>query len=221
MNRGLTEFESATAAHRAGQHDDALARYARLFESSRADSTMAAMRLSDLIEEWTRLAAEHPPALKALEDVRAGCLEKFWSLQQPTWLQEYLAISERLGRRDDSVLVLDQILQRAPQARSAAFIYGAPILLEEEAWDVASAYVPNALDECRETLRIYDRTAGIFNIAGEERDRILGLFEDKLVMVLLILRNSGREAEVPPVLELLKQRLAVEAFERVRTGGEA
>jgi len=95
-------YELAQALARAGQPAEALVHYLWLWPATRSEPAFGGVRLSFLLSDMARLAAEHEPAREAFGKILAGLQEQVDAVEVPsfeTW-QEWTAFCRSFGENE-------------------------------------------------------------------------------------------------------------------------
>lgn len=199
----LKLLENAHTAHEAGDFTNAARFYARFFDESRLVDPMAfyAIRLSNCLSAWSKLALDFPGARNSLEQKGQEMLLEYQRTGEPERFHDYAAIANQLNATAEVVQTFVLLHDTAPeQAKKLAKFVWTDLLTAQE-WRVCSELMTRPEQKLDELFAVFDQAAKMrevderFNTIEFDEHIVDTLLED-VQRVVEVLRRTERSDEV-------------------------
>ncbi len=205
-------LENAHTAQNAGDFAGADRFYARFFDEARLVDPMAfyAIRLSNCLVAWSRLADDFPGAKLSLENKAQEMLLEYQSTGDPERFHDYAAISKQLNATAHVIESFVALHDTAPEqaAKLAKFVWNDLLIAQE--WRVCSELMTQPQQKMDELFAVFDQAAKMkdldesFNTL-EFDEHIVDTLLGDVQLIAEVLRRTDRSDEVIPLARQFQQ----------------
>jgi len=205
-------LENAHTAHEAGDFNGADRFYARFFDEARLADPMAfyAIRLSNCLMAWAKLADDFPGARMSLEQKGQEMLLEYQRSGEPERFHDYAAIAKHLKSTPEVVENFVTLHDTTPDKaqKLAKFVW--TDLLTAQEWRVCSELMTRPEQKMDELFAVFDQAAQMkeldqrFNTI-EFDEHIVDTLLGDVQLIVEVLHRTERSEEVVPLARQFQQ----------------
>lgn len=203
-------LQEARADAAAGRHPDAYAKYAWFYSHAlEIKETLAGVRNSYVVKEWSALGKAHPPALAKLKQVRDEAVNKVKEGKDvKRQFSDVSAINSALGEDKLTHELFLHLDANQPKAAKEAYPVAQATLFARRDFKVCSKYIDikEAIPRLTKSVQTIHEVHKIGGFNEEERAQINAvLFENCAECIALLVLNDRRDDAVKVASALRKE----------------
>ncbi len=195
-----------------GEFDQALLRYAWFHDHAlKFQPSISAVRLSEAIGAWKELGDKHPPAMKALLDVRDRKTKALLDGKgKKGHFVDVAAINEALEEKAKTVELFEILDRVQPKVAESAWFYCRDDLVEAKRYELVAKYIGDPHKDFSISKRFYELNKRLYDdpeIGGEGFINFnKQSFTDRSLQLIEVMRAIGEDETA---LEIQKKALEV------------
>lgn len=207
-----TVFQEAIRATDEGRYEEALSHHVWYHEHALStDRSHYGVRLSFALADWVRLGQKYPPALDKLKSIRSDKTAQILSGRTSRELfHDVKSINEHLGDQKATVDLFKSLDSELPLFAKQVYELAEESLVNQNEFFLASKYITDPVSRLKKAQSQYlegMKFAATSRNKNASKQAFESIFVNKVVRLLVVLRESNREDDALAVGELALQTL--------------